>query len=67
MQAEVDSGVGVKADFPSLSGDPGTAFDYTLTVTNNTPESQTFTFARPGPAGLDGDRIARAPQPTPTP
>jgi uncharacterized membrane protein len=51
VQAEVDSGVGVKADFPSLRGDPGTAFDYTLTVTNNTPESQTFTFAAQGPQG----------------
>jgi uncharacterized membrane protein len=51
VQATVDSGVGVKADFPSLRGDPGTAFDYTLTVTNNTPESQTFTFAAQGPQG----------------
>jgi uncharacterized membrane protein len=51
VQAEVNSGVGVKADFPSLRGDPGTAFDYTLTVTNNTPESQTFTFAAQGPQG----------------
>ncbi len=51
VQAEVDSGVGVKADFPSLRGDPGTAFSYTLTVTNNTPESQTFTFTAEGPQG----------------
>ena len=51
VQAEVDSGVGVKADFPSLRGDPGTAFSYTLTVTNNTPETQTFTFAAQGPEG----------------
>ncbi len=51
VQAEVDSGVGVKADFPSLRGDPGTAFSYTLTVTNNTPESQTFTFTAAGPQG----------------
>ena len=51
VQAEVDSGVGVKADFPSLRGEPGTAFNYTLTVTNNTPESQTFTFAAEGPQG----------------
>jgi uncharacterized membrane protein len=51
VQAEVDSGVGVKADFPSLRGDPGTAFSYTLTVTNNTPESQTFTFTAQGPQG----------------
>lgn len=51
VQAEVDSGVGVTADFPSLRGEPGTAFSYTLTVTNNTPESQTFTFTAEGPQG----------------
>ena len=51
VQAEVDSGIGVKADFPSLRGEPGTAFSYTLTVTNNTPETQTFTFAAEGPQG----------------
>jgi uncharacterized membrane protein len=51
VQAEVNSGVGVKADFPSLRGEPGTAFSYSLTVTNNTPESQTFTFAAEGPQG----------------
>ena len=51
VQAEVNSGIGVKADFPSLRGDPGTAFGYTLTVTNNTPESQTFTFTAEGPQG----------------
>jgi uncharacterized membrane protein len=51
VQAEVDSGVGVKADFPSLRGEPGTDFSYTLTVTNNTPDSQTFTFAATGPQG----------------
>jgi uncharacterized membrane protein len=51
VQAEVNSGIGVKADFPSLRGDPGTAFSYTLTVTNNTPQSQTFTFTAEGPQG----------------
>jgi uncharacterized membrane protein len=51
VQAEVNSGIGVKADFPSLRSDPGTPFSYTLTVTNNTPESQTFTFAATGPQG----------------
>ncbi len=51
VQAEVDSGIGVKADFPSLRSDPGTPFAYTLTVTNNTPESQTFTFTAEGPQG----------------
>lgn len=51
VQAEVNSGVGVKADFPSLRGEPGTAFSYNLTVTNNTPQSQTFTFNAQGPQG----------------
>ncbi len=51
VQAEVNSGVGVKADFPSLRGDPSTAFSYNLTVTNNTPQSQTFTFTAEGPQG----------------
>jgi len=51
VQAEVNSGIGVKADFPSLRGEPGTAFSYTLTVTNNTPSTQTFTFAAEGPQG----------------
>jgi uncharacterized membrane protein len=39
------------ADFPSLRGDPGSAFSYTLTITNNTPEEETFTFAPQGPQG----------------
>jgi uncharacterized membrane protein len=51
VQADVASGIGVKADFPSLRGDPATAFSYTLTVTNNTPETQTFTFTAQGPQG----------------
>jgi uncharacterized membrane protein len=51
VQAEVDSGIGVKADFPSLRGEPGTAFAYTLTVTNHTPETQDFTFTGNGPQG----------------
>ena len=50
VQAEVDSGVGVKADFPSLRGDPGTAFNYTLTVTNNTPDSSHMTFSTYSPS-----------------
>ena len=39
VEAQVDTGIAVTADFPSLSGDPGSAFTYTLTITNNTPES----------------------------
>ena len=48
---QVDSGIGVTADFPSLSGDPAAAFVYNLTITNNTPESQTFTFDPSAPQG----------------
>ena len=40
-----------RADFPSLKGEPATAFTYNLTVTNNTPEQQTFTFDPTGPQG----------------
>ena len=47
----VDSGIQIAADFPSLKGDPATAFTYTLTVTNNTPDQQTFTFDPTGPQG----------------
>ena len=48
---EVDAGIGLVADFPSLSGDPGTDFSYGLTITNNTPEEQTFTFDPTPPQG----------------
>ena len=58
VQAEVDAGIGVTADFPSLSGDPSSTFTYNLTVTNNTPSAQTFTFA---PSGPEGWTVAAAP------
>ena len=48
---QVNAGIGLVADFPSLSGDPGTAFTYSLTITNNTPEEQTFTFDPTAPQG----------------
>jgi uncharacterized membrane protein len=51
VQEQVDAGIGLTADFPSLRGDPGSAFGYTLTITNNTPEEETFTFAPQGPQG----------------
>lgn len=51
VQEQVDAGIGLTADFPSLRGDPGSAFSYTLTITNNTPEEATFTFAPQGPQG----------------
>jgi uncharacterized membrane protein len=48
---EVDSGIQIAADFPSLKGEPGNAFTYNLTITNNTPEQQAFTFDPTGPQG----------------
>jgi uncharacterized membrane protein len=48
---QVDSGIQITADFPSLKGEPGTAFTYNLTITNNTPEQQAFTFDPTGPQG----------------
>ena len=51
VQEQVDAGIGLTADFPSLRGEPGSAFSYTLTITNNTPEEETFTFAPQGPQG----------------
>jgi uncharacterized membrane protein len=48
---QVNAGIGIVADFPSLSGQPATAFTYNLTVTNNTPEEQTFTFDPVAPQG----------------
>ena len=48
---EVNAGIGLVADFPSLSGDPGSAFTYSLTITNNTPAEQVFTFDPTAPQG----------------
>jgi uncharacterized membrane protein len=58
VQAQVDAGIGVTADFPSLTGAPASTFTYTLTVTNDTPSSQTFTFE---PSGPQGWTVAAAP------
>ncbi len=51
VAARVDNGVQLSADFPSLRGDPATAFTYTLTITNDTPEEETFTFSPTAPQG----------------
>jgi uncharacterized membrane protein len=48
---QVDSGIQITADFPSLKAEPAAQFTYNLTVTNNTPEQQTFTFDPSGPQG----------------
>ncbi len=48
---EVNSGIRLTTDFPSLTGDPGGTFSYNLTVTNDTPAQQTFTFDPSGPEG----------------
>jgi uncharacterized membrane protein len=51
VQRVVDAGIGITADFPSLKGEPSSTFTYTLTITNNTPTQQVFTFAPTGPQG----------------
>lgn len=52
MVAErVDNGISLSADFPTLSGEPGGSFSYTLTIDNRTPTEQTFTFDPSGPQG----------------
>ena len=51
VQRVVDAGIGITADFPSLKGEPSSTFTYTLTITNNTPSQQIFTFAPSGPQG----------------
>lgn len=51
VAAQVDNGISLTADFPSLSGDPGGSFAYTLTIDNKTPIEQTFTFDPTGPQG----------------
>jgi uncharacterized membrane protein len=53
VRPEVDSGVSVTADFPSLRGEPASTFTYTLSITNNTPAEQTFTFVPSGPQGWE--------------
>lgn len=56
---EVASAVTLSVDFPSLEGGPADTFSYTLTVVNNTPEAQTFTFAARGPSGWE---VSASPQ-----
>jgi uncharacterized membrane protein len=51
VQRVVDAGIGITADFPSLKGEPSSTFTYTLTITNNTPSQQIFTFTPTGPQG----------------
>ena len=51
VQRVVDAGIGVTADFPSIKGEPSSTFTYTLTIANNTPSQQTFTFSPSAPQG----------------
>lgn len=48
---QVNTGIRLTADFPTLSGEPGGVFSYKLTVSNDTPTEQTFTFDPSGPQG----------------
>jgi uncharacterized membrane protein len=53
VQSEVDAGIALTADFPSLRGEPGSTFTYTLTIENDTPAEQTFTFSPSAPQGWE--------------
>lgn len=48
---QVNTGIRLTADFPTLSGEPGGTFSYNLTVANDTPIEQTFTFDPTAPQG----------------
>ena len=48
---QVDAGIQLSADFPSISGEPATEFSYSLTIVNQTPIEQTFTFDPSAPQG----------------
>lgn len=48
---QVDAGIQLSADFPSISGEPATEFSYSLTIDNQTPIEQTFTFDPSAPQG----------------
>jgi uncharacterized membrane protein len=51
VATQVDSGISLTADFPSLTGGPTDTFTYTLTIQNDTPAEATFNFAGQGPEG----------------
>jgi len=48
VATQVDSGINLTADFPSLTGGPTDTFTYTLTIENDTPAEVTFNFAGQG-------------------
>jgi uncharacterized membrane protein len=62
VQADVEPGITVTADFPSLQGTASDTFAYTLSVTNITPEEATFTFSPQGPQGWELDASPQAEQ-----
>ena len=59
VQEQVDTGIQLTADFPSLKGDPGSAFSYTFTITNNTPRARRSPSPPRAPR-VDGDGVAEA-------
>lgn len=63
---EVDNAVELTADFQLLTGAPADTFTYNLTVTNNSPESQTFTFTPSAPQGWSVDASDAAQTRSPT-
>ena len=57
VASQVDSGIALTADFPSLNGGPTDTFSYTLTLTNNTPAQQTLQLHGHRTGGVDRHRL----------
>lgn len=66
VASQVDNGVEITADFPTLKGAPADTFTYNLTVTNNSPLAQTFTFEPTAPQGWTVTASAAAETRSPT-
>ena len=57
VASQVDSGITLTADFPSLNGGPTDTFSYTLTLTNNTPAAADLQLRGLRAGRVDRDRV----------
>ena len=57
VASQVDSGIALTADFPSLNGGPTDTFSYTLTLTNNTPARADVQLHGHRTGGVDRHRV----------
>lgn len=51
VAAQAGGTVGLKADFPALQGTSDQSFDFTLQLSNDTPQPLTFSLQASGPSG----------------